>query len=86
MFVIIVSGFMIVFCGFIVWSLFNDIYEFIIILGVVNVMGIIVDNIGIVWKSDVFSKFGENVRFENFFNNNEMGGLGLIGGKVLNVS
>lgn len=80
------SGLTIVPCGLIAWSLFNDTYEFTTTPGAANATGIIVDNTGIAWKSDVSSKFGENVRPENFPNNNETGGLGLIGGKALNAS
>lgn len=72
------DGAQIVPCGLIAWSLFNDTFTF-------SGNGTIpVDNTGIAWKSDVDSKFGATVKPLNFPNNNRTGGLGLIGGKMLN--
>jgi hypothetical protein len=74
------NGSQIVPCGLIAWSLFNDTFTF-------SGNGTIpVDNTGIAWKSDVDSKFGENVKPAFFPNNDRNGTLGLIGGKMLNES
>lgn len=41
---------------------------------------------GIAWKSDVTSKFGANVKPQNFPNNDRTGALGWIGGAALDPS
>jgi hypothetical protein len=72
------NGSAIIPCGLIAWSLFNDTYVFTSSVG-----QILVDNTGIAWKSDVSSKFGDNVMPTNFPNNNLTGPEGSIGGKSL---
>lgn len=77
------NGSSIVPCGLIAWSLFNDTYQFTTTAAGPNASTINVDKSGIAWKSDVSSKFGDNVRPVNFPNNDPTGALGSIGGKAL---
>ncbi|XP_009389166.2 ALA-interacting subunit 5 isoform X1 [Musa acuminata AAA Group] len=69
------DGSVIVPCGLIAWSLFNDTYSFAI-----DSKTIEVNKKNIAWQSDKEHKFGNNVYPKNF----QMGGL--IGGAKLNAS
>lgn len=69
------NGNIIVPCGLIAWSLFNDTYNFTL-----NNAQLPVNKKGISWKSDRDHKFGKNVFPQNFQNGT------LIGGAKLNYS
>ncbi|XP_024377251.1 ALA-interacting subunit 1 [Physcomitrium patens] len=74
-------------CGLIAWSLFNDTFLFNPTQAAPNAIGsITVEKTGIAWKSDVTSKFGANVKPQNFPNNDRTGALGWIGGAALDPS
>ncbi|KAM7269031.1 hypothetical protein ACFE04_024528 [Oxalis oulophora] len=66
------DGKIIVPCGLIAWSLFNDTYSF-----TVNKTKLNVNKKDISWKSDRESKFGKNVFPENFQNGTFIGGASL---------
>lgn len=70
-----VNGSVIVPCGLIAWSLFNDTYSFSR-----NNQQVAVNKKGISWKSDRNHKFGKDVFPKNFQNGT------LIGGAHLNPS
>lgn len=70
-----VNGSVIVPCGLIAWSLFNDTYSFSR-----NNQQVAVNKKGISWKSDRNHKFGKDVFPKNFQNGT------LIGGAHLNAS
>ncbi|KAJ7550845.1 hypothetical protein O6H91_07G121200 [Diphasiastrum complanatum] len=67
-------------CGLIAWSLFNDTFSFL-----VNNQSLSVNRNGISWKSDRDFKFGKNVFPSNFPNNYPAGPNGnVVGGAKLN--
>ena len=74
------DGKLIVPCGLIAWSLFNDTYN-------VTTGGqqLVINKTGISWKSDREHKFGKDVYPQNFPNNlNRSENGSLIGGASLN--
>lgn len=67
------NGQVIVPCGLIAWSLFNDTYNFSS-----NNQQLAVNKKGISWKSDREHKFGKNVYPRNFQNGKLIGGAHLV--------